>query len=140
MGLETLTLAAVTKRMQAKGMRVSPATVADGIEQGIYPFGSMIKREGKHNRRFIIYEADFEKWSESNDGMYIKPNIYAQGSVQAKPVEAKPVHDKGKNQVCPFLSVAQREKVVCDASCALYIQERRGDGGTCAIAILAKKN
>lgn len=62
MGLETLTLAAVTKRMQEKGMHISPATVADGIEQGIYSFGSLIKREGKRNRKFIIYEADFNRW------------------------------------------------------------------------------
>ena len=135
MGLGTLTLAAVTKRMQAKGMHVSPSTVADGIEQGVYPFGSVIKREGKH-RKFIIYEADFEKWSESKDGMHIKPNIYAQGSGQAKSEH----DDKGKSRFCPFLSVAPRERVVCDASCALYVPERRGDGGTCAIAILAKKN
>lgn len=62
MGLETLTVRQAADRMREKGMRISPTTVADGIEQGIYPFGSLIKREGNHNRKFIIYEVDFDRW------------------------------------------------------------------------------
>ena len=130
-----LTLRETAERMRKHGCRITAELIADGIEQGIFPFGRLVKRENKKARKFVILESDFEKWIESNDGMHVQPNINTQSSVTPK-LERD---IKEVDHFCPFLSVAQREKVVCDASCALYIPKPGGDGGTCSIAILAKK-
>lgn len=62
--LMTLTLKDVVDRMHELGMHVQAATVADGIDQGVYPFGSIIQRKGNRTgrRRFVIYRVDFERW------------------------------------------------------------------------------
>ena len=41
--IETLTVAETTERMRTAGIRISPETLRDGLEQGVYPFGVYIK-------------------------------------------------------------------------------------------------
>ena len=41
--IETLTVAETTERMRTAGIRISPETLRDGLEQGVYPFGVHIK-------------------------------------------------------------------------------------------------
>jgi hypothetical protein len=57
--IETMTLIELTMLLRAHGVKVSQATLADGIEQGVYPFAVCIKRK---TRVFEIYTALVYKW------------------------------------------------------------------------------
>jgi hypothetical protein len=57
--IDMLTLAELTELLRAHGMKVGQATLADGIEQGVYPFAVCIKRK---TRVFEIYTALVYKW------------------------------------------------------------------------------
>jgi antitoxin component of RelBE/YafQ-DinJ toxin-antitoxin module len=59
--IDTMTLIELTQKLRALGMKVSQATLADGIEQGVYPFAICIRRK---NRVFEIYTALVDKWIE----------------------------------------------------------------------------
>lgn len=113
----------------AEILALCPKTVRDMLNTGRM-HGSKI------GGKWRILQSDIDELMASNGGMRIQPNINAQSSVQ--PELKRDV--KEEDHFCPFLSVAQREKVACDASCALYIPKLRGESGTCSIAILAKNN
>lgn len=112
----------------AEILALCPKTIRDMLNTGRM-HGSKI------GGKWRILQSDIDELMASNAGMSIQPNINAQSSVQFKLKRDV----KEEDHFCPFLSVAQRERVACDMNCALYITGRRGDG-TCSIAILAKKN
>lgn len=56
-----LTLAETRDRLRIAGMRIGNQTLANGIEQGVLPFGICIKTSGKP-RRFVITERKLEDW------------------------------------------------------------------------------
>ncbi len=51
----------------AKKLGVTEVHLRTGIEQGVYPFGIMVRGENRKRNRFIIYTRRFEKWFEGND-------------------------------------------------------------------------
>ena len=57
-----MTLNECTQEMRALGFRTSPATICNGIESGVYPFG-VIKSISPNGRRATeIYRVKFEAW------------------------------------------------------------------------------
>lgn len=63
--IPTVTLQEAASFLRARGLRTSATRVGDGIEQGVYPFGVCIKREG--NRTFEIYERLLEEWAAERE-------------------------------------------------------------------------
>lgn len=63
MNIKNLTLRETAERMREYGFHTSAELIADGIEQGAFPLGHLIKREGKKARKFVILESDFENWA-----------------------------------------------------------------------------
>ena len=51
----------------AKILGVPEVHLRKGIEQGVYPFGVMVKGENRQRGRYIVYKRRFEKWLEGND-------------------------------------------------------------------------
>lgn len=58
----TMTMREVVNAMREVGFRTSEETVADGIESGRYPFGTLISSGKTGRRHFEILRVDFEKW------------------------------------------------------------------------------
>lgn len=53
--------------LREHGIRLSPTTICDGIEQGVYPFGR-IKHVGRTGRRATeIYRKDLMDWIKSKE-------------------------------------------------------------------------
>jgi hypothetical protein len=50
------------------GIKISPETLRDGIEQGVFPFAIMITQ---NKRNFIISRYKLEKWLEEFTGITV---------------------------------------------------------------------
>lgn len=62
----TVTINEVAAMFRAAGMKVSPVTLADGIEAGVYPFGRLVKKSSAAGRRqFEIFRVDVQRFLES---------------------------------------------------------------------------
>jgi len=61
--VETMTLNELARRFREAGIMTSGKKLADGIEQGKYPFGICIRTNGRR-RQFEIYRKLVEKWLE----------------------------------------------------------------------------
>lgn len=59
-----MTLEAVRTELGKHGMHMGNKAIAECIEQGIFPFGTVISTGKTGRRTFIIMKADFEKWLE----------------------------------------------------------------------------
>lgn len=53
--LAILTAAEATERLRGMGMKISPEILRDGIEQGVFPFGSVV-RSKNDTPRCYVYE------------------------------------------------------------------------------------
>lgn len=59
--IETLTVDEATEKLRSLGIRISPETLRDGIEQGQYPFAIHIK--GRHGGNvYQVYRRLFDQW------------------------------------------------------------------------------
>ena len=57
-----MTLNECTQVLRSLGVRTSPATICNSIENGVYPFG-VIKSVGPNGRRSTeIYRVKFDAW------------------------------------------------------------------------------
>lgn len=57
----TLNVNEATQRLRAAGIRMTPAKLGDGIEQGVYTFGRMVSKNPESGRRsFEIFAADVD--------------------------------------------------------------------------------
>ena len=60
--LSIITAAEATERLRSMGMRISPEILRDGIEQGQFPFGAVI-RSINDTPRCYVYEKKFNEWA-----------------------------------------------------------------------------
>lgn len=63
--VETMTLHDVCKVFRGAGIQTSPQVIADGIVDGAYPFGRLVKIGPNGNRRFEIFRTDVNAFLES---------------------------------------------------------------------------
>ena len=61
--IKALTTAEASERLRAAGLRMSPETLRDGIQQGVFPFGDVI-RSKNDNPRCYVYERKLMEWAE----------------------------------------------------------------------------
>lgn len=61
--LRILNAAEATERLRAMGMRISPEILRDGIEQGRFGFGDVV-RSKNDSPRCYIYEKKLMEWAE----------------------------------------------------------------------------
>lgn len=61
----TMSLQDVCTAFREAGIRTSPDTIANGIIDGYYPFGRLIKAGPNGNRRFEILAKDVSDWLAS---------------------------------------------------------------------------
>ena len=54
--VETMTLNELAAFCRRIGISTSEVTLADGIEQGVFPYGICIKNPVKETRQFVIYK------------------------------------------------------------------------------------
>lgn len=59
-----MTLEAVRAELGKHGMHMGNKAIAECIERGIFPFGTVISTGKTGRRTFIIMKADFDKWLE----------------------------------------------------------------------------
>lgn len=62
--LKIITAAEATERLRSMGMRISPEILRDGIEQGVFPFGSVV-RSKNDNPRCYVYERKLTEWANN---------------------------------------------------------------------------
>lgn len=60
--VETLTLEAATERLRAEGLKMSKDTLKNGIQQGIFPFGACVERDGGKAPWCYIFPVMMEEW------------------------------------------------------------------------------
>lgn len=60
--IEALTAEETANRLRAAGLRISPETVRDGIQQGVFPFGDCVMNGDNRPRWCYIYANQLEKW------------------------------------------------------------------------------
>lgn len=58
--IETMTPEEATEKLRAMGMKISPVTVRDGLEQKVFPFGYCIQSD--KGRRFTVFTRLFNEW------------------------------------------------------------------------------
>lgn len=63
--IKTLTLHQASKYLRDRGLSLCSDTLADGLEQGVYPFGVCI-RTGR-SRVFQIFKRKLDLWIEEVD-------------------------------------------------------------------------
>lgn len=59
-----MTLEEVRRDMCSKGMKVTNTTIADAIEIGAFPFGTVLGKKEGGRRNIMIMRRDYEKWAE----------------------------------------------------------------------------
>jgi hypothetical protein len=60
--LNIITAEEATERLRAMGMRISPETLRNGIEQGRFTFGDVV-RSNRDNIRCYVYEKKMMEWA-----------------------------------------------------------------------------
>lgn len=69
--IETLTPAEATEQLRALGVKISPETLRDGLEQGKFPFGIAIK--SRHGGNICqIYKKLFDEWVDERRTDYVE--------------------------------------------------------------------
>lgn len=63
--LSILTAAEATERLRSMGMKISPEILREGIEQGAFPFGTVVRTKNDTPRCYI-YEKRLMSWAEEN--------------------------------------------------------------------------
>ena len=58
----TMTLQECAEAMRAKGFRISPARIRDGLESGAYPFGRIVSVGATGRKNTEIFRVMFEAW------------------------------------------------------------------------------
>lgn len=58
--IETMTLHQASKYLRDKGLSLCSDTLADGIEQGVLPFGVCVRSE--KSRVFLIFRRQVDEW------------------------------------------------------------------------------
>lgn len=58
--IETMTLNQASKYLRDMGLKMWPGTLADGLEQGVYPFGVCIRTD--RSRVFQIFKKKLDAW------------------------------------------------------------------------------
>lgn len=61
----TMTLEDVCKLFRSYGIPMETTRLADGIESGYYPFGSLVKKSPNGRRTFEIWRIDVENYIKS---------------------------------------------------------------------------
>lgn len=64
--IRTLNAAEATERLRAAGLKISPETIRNGIEQHRFPFGDLI-RSNNGSPVCFIYEKHLEKWIKERE-------------------------------------------------------------------------
>lgn len=64
--IEALTAAEATERLRAAGLRISPETLRDGIQQGVFPFGGCVMN-GDKVKWCYIYSNLMEDWIQERE-------------------------------------------------------------------------
>lgn len=54
----------VCQDMRRHGMKLSTKSLADGIEAGVFPFGTVISKSEKGIRNIIIMRRDYLAWAK----------------------------------------------------------------------------
>lgn len=66
--VETLTVNELCDVMRLRGMKVSPDAIAQGIEDGCFPFAFCIKCKSDNSKRtFFIFRKQLEQWMDERD-------------------------------------------------------------------------
>ena len=65
--INALTAQEATERLRAAGLRISPETLRDGIQQGVFPFGSCVMKEGKVKWCYVFSNL-MEAWIREREG------------------------------------------------------------------------
>ena len=63
-----MTLEDAAAEFRAAGCSIGKKALADGIEKGIFPFGSILNTGKTGRRHILILTADFRKWAKENLG------------------------------------------------------------------------
>lgn len=63
--IETMTLHQASKYLRDKGLSLCSDTLADGLEQGVYPFGVCIRTD--RSRVFQIFKKKLDAWIEERE-------------------------------------------------------------------------
>ena len=66
MKIETMNVQEATDWLRAHGMSTSPETLRFGIQQGVFPFGIHIDRNG--NPTYFVFRTQLERWAEERSG------------------------------------------------------------------------
>lgn len=62
----TATINETVEIMRSAGIPMTSATLADGIESGVYPFGRLVRKSETTGRRtFEIFRVDIQQFLES---------------------------------------------------------------------------
>ena len=62
MARPTMTLQECAEAMRAKGFRISPVRIRDGLESGAYPFGRIVSVGETGRKNTEIFRVMFEAW------------------------------------------------------------------------------
>lgn len=63
--IKTMTLNEAADYIRSKGMSINSATLGNGLEQGVYPFGVCIRME--RSRVFQIFQVLLDKWIQERE-------------------------------------------------------------------------
>ena len=64
--IKTMTLAECMDHLRAHGLSISQDTLANGLEQGVYPFGVCVR--GAKQRVFQIFSRLLDEWIAEREG------------------------------------------------------------------------
>lgn len=59
--IKALTAQEATERLRDAGLRISPETVREGIQQGVFPFGDCVMTDGRPKWCYV-YATKLEAW------------------------------------------------------------------------------
>lgn len=64
--IKVLTAQEAAERLRAAGLRISPETVREGIQQGTFPFGDCVMGDGRPKWCYV-YENKLERWIQDKE-------------------------------------------------------------------------
>lgn len=67
--IETLNAVEATEILRNVGLRISPETVRDGIQQGVFPFGDCVMSGGKVKWCYI-YRNQLDRWIAEKESAF----------------------------------------------------------------------
>lgn len=63
-----MSLLDVCKDLRSRGMHVNQKTVSEGITQGAFPFGRILRVSPNGRKTFLILGREYERWADENIG------------------------------------------------------------------------